>query len=199
MALQTYVLVVSGNLAGQFVQNVFHYRLDDAAAPTKLKAAKSLVAGWEAASKPSNLLDCLPGAYTWLSTKARLVTSGGGAEWASLENQGDTGTRPGDIQASSSGPVVTWFTDGPNRRIGKTFLPGIRSLDVVDGEISVGFITLINTRMGTFRANFDTVGELVTTAQFVIAKSGDPTTRSLVVNNNVSKDVGVQRRRVLPV
>jgi len=199
MSLQTYQLVITGNCAGQFVQNVMHYRVDDSSFANRLLSAKGLVEGWEAAGKLGDFLDALPGPYIFLSVKARCITGGGGPEYISLIDTGTTGARGSSVQTSSAGPVVLWHTDGPNRSTGKTFLAGIAVGDVEGGEISASARSAFLTAMQSYLTSFPTVGGTTPQADFCIAKASDPTTRYLITDALIGKDVGKQRRRQLPV
>ena len=199
MANQTYQLVVTYNAFGQFCQNVFHYRIDDDSFANRLLAAKGLIDGFIAAGRPTTLMDMFPNEVEMKSLKARRVTNGGGPEYVDVSEDGRNGTAGEDPQNSGAGPVIIWYTDGGPKRIGKTFISGISHFDLSGGEISTGFLTLLRTRANTFRAAFNTVGGTTPVATFCIPRTSDMNTRSLVVDCNVSKNVGVQRRRQLPV
>lgn len=199
MAAQTYQFIITGNCCGQFVQNVLHYRIDDAGFANRLLAAKGLIDGWLAASKQDAWLAMLPDDYLMKSLKARRVTNGGGPEFIDVSLDGDPGGFGSGAQMSGAGPVIIWFTDGGPRRTGKTFLAGI-GIDKVDGgEIIATAVTAINSASADFRTTFSTVGGGAVTATQCIPRSNDPATRSLIVGSLVSKNVGQQRRRQLPV
>lgn len=199
MANQTYQVVLTGNLAGQFVQNVLHYRMDDSSFTNRLLSAKGLLDGWIADDKDLSWFDMLPEPYIYLSAKARCITGGGGPEHVNLTHTGQTGSRGSTIQTSSAGPVVIWHTDGPNRSTGKVFLPGIAVGDVQGGEISAACITALEAALADFITSFPAVGGTTPECYLCVAKSGDPDTRYLVDNYRIAKDVGQQRRRQLPV
>jgi len=199
MAAQTYQLVITGNLAGQFVQNVLHYRMDDAGYATRLQAAKGLVDGWLTAGKMSDFLLMLPEPYIAKSVKARAVTGGGGPEWIDTSMSGDLGERSGDIGESGVGPVLIWYTDGGNRSNGKTYLPGVSANDVKNGELLAGAGTDILAAANDFLETFDSEGASIVPVVQVIPRSSNMTLRSLVVEVSISKEIGQQRRRLLPV
>lgn len=199
MANQTYQLVVSGNLAGQFVQNVFHYRMDDDSFANRLLAAKGLSDGFIAATCDELFLDMCPFPYEMLSLKTRCITGGGGPEYIDLSVSGQNGTRTGTVQTSSSGPVILWHTDGPNRSTGKTFIPGISASDAEGGEISAAAKTAILAAAVDFLQPFTAVGGGTPECRLCIPKANDPTTRYLVDAAMIAKDIGKQRRRQLPV
>jgi len=199
MALETYQLVVTGVCAGQFVQNVFHYRIDDAGFSNRLLSAKGLVDGWLNDGKLDNLLSMVPDVYIVKSIKARRITGGGGPEYVDISAAGGEGTLGSGTQMTGAGPVIIWFTDGGARRIGKTFLAGIAAANVDGGEITAATITTLLTEATAYRANFVTIGGGGVTAVLVVPRSDNPATRSIVNGALISKDVGKQRRRQLPV
>lgn len=199
MANQTYSFVITGNAGGQFVQNIFHYRLDDAGFANRLLSAKGLVDGWIAASRQDDWLSMLPSSYSLMSVKARRITNGGGPEYVDVSLQGSTGEGGTDMEASANGPVIIWNTDGGARRIGKTFVPGISQDNMDGGEIKNAFIVTLINSANAFKGAFATVGGGGVQCVFCIPRANDPGTRSLVVGVQVSKMIGQQRRRQLPV
>jgi len=199
MANQTYRLVLSGNAAGQFFQNIFHYRMDDDSFGNRLLAAKGLIDGWIADAKNVPLLDMMPSTVSIKSVKARRITSGGGPEYVDVSLSGQVGTAGDDLEASANGPVIIWNTDGGPRRVGKTFIPGICQDKVVGGEIKNTFIATLQNAAAEFRIAFPAVGGTTPTCTMVIPRSSDPSTRSLIIGQQVSKYIGKQRRRQLPV
>jgi len=199
MANQTYRLIVSGNAAGQFFQNIFHYRMDDDSFANRLLAAKGLIDGWIIDAKTTPYLDMCPETVVLKSVKARRITSGGGPEYVDVSISGQVGTAGADLEASANGPVIIWNTDGGARRVGKTFIPGICQDKVVGGEIKNTFIATLQNAAAEYRVAFSAVGGTTPTCTMVIPRSSDPSTRSLIIGNQVSKYIGKQRRRQLPV
>jgi len=190
---------LSGNAAGQFFQNSFHYRMDDDSFGNRLLAAKGLIDGWIADAKNVPLLDMMPSTVSIKSVKARRITSGGGPEYVDVSLSGQVGTAGDDLEASANGPVIIWNTDGGPRRVGKTFIPGICQDKVVGGEIKNTFIATLQNAAAEFRIAFPAVGGTTPTCTMVIPRSSDPSTRSLIIGQQVSKYIGKQRRRQLPV
>jgi len=199
MANQTYRLVVTGNAAGQFVQNIFHYRLDDGGFADRLLAAKGLIEGWIAATMHEFWLAMCPDAYILKSVKARRITNGGGPEYVDVSLNGQTGSAGADLQCSANGPVIIWNTEGGARRVGKTFVPGISNANIKTGEITEAFLAELISQADDYRAAFAVVGGGAVLAVLVIPRSNDPATRSTINMVQVSKYLGKQRRRQLPV
>ena len=199
MALETYQFIITGNCAGQFVQNIFHFRMDDASYVNRLLAAKGLIDGWLAANYMDQWTSIVPEEYIVKSLKARRVTNGGGPEYVDISVDGTTGEADDDMQMSGAGPVIIWNTDGGARRVGKTFVPGISTTNVDGGEITETFVATVLAAAETLRVPFPAVGGTTPTCTMCIPRKNDPGTRSLIVQSQVSKDVGQQRRRQLPV
>jgi len=199
MANQTYQFVLTANSSGQFVQNVLHYRMDDDSFADRLLAAKGLIDGWIAAVKAPVWLAMLPEEYILKSLKARRVTNGGGPEWLDTSLDGEEGTAGSGAQMSGAGPTIIWNTDGGAKRVGKTFLSGIPDVWVNGGEITAAALSSLNALASAFSGSFAAVGGSTPTCTFCIPRSNDPSVRSLVVAAQVSKIIGQQRRRQLPV
>jgi len=199
MAAQTYQLVITGNLAGQFVQTVLHYEMEDSGFANKLLAAKGLIDGWLAASKDSEWLAMLPDSYVLMSIKSRCVSVPGSPEWIDTTPATGAGTFGTGIVSSSSGPVLIWYTSSGPKTKGRTFLPGIGNDKNVAGSLPIAVVSDLIEAAETYRANFPSVGGGAVAVIFVVAKATDLTIRYSVIGVNVSKDVGVQRRRQLPI
>lgn len=199
MANQTYQLVITGNAAGQFVQNIFHYRMDDDGYTNRLQAAQGLIGGWLAADKHVNFLAMVPTSYIAKSVKARRITNGGGPEFIDVSIDTEPGTFGDGMQTSANGPTLIWNTSGGPRRIGKTFLPGIANSNINGGEITAAAIAELYDQASEFDDDFNATGGATPVCTFCIPRSNDPATRSLVVDVQISRYLGVQRRRQLPV
>lgn len=199
MANQTYSLVITGNAAGQFVQNVLHYRMDDGGFANRLLSAKGLLDGWIAADLQDNWLAMLPTTYLLQSIKTRRLTNGGGPEYVDVSLQGSAGTGGTGMQASANGPVIIWNTDGGPRRVGKTFLPGISPSKMDGGEILDAFLIVLKNNAVPLSQPFNAVGGGSPPCQFCIPRHNDASLRSLPVGVQISKHIGQQRRRQLPV
>ncbi len=199
MANQTYQFVITGNSSGQFVQNVLHYRMDDDSFADRLLSAKGLVEGWLAATKQLFWIGLHPEEYIMKSIKARRITNGGGPEWLDVSLDGTEGTAGSGSQMSGAGPTIIWNTDGGPRRIGKTFISGIPDTWVNGGEITATALTTIATVAGLFSGSFNAVGGTTPQCTMCIPRASDPSVRSLILQAQVSKIIGQQRRRQLPV
>jgi len=199
MAVHTYQLIISGTIAGQFCQNIFHYKMDDAGYANALIAAQGLLNGWLADDKPADWLQFCPANYIIRSFKARRVSGGTGPEWVDLSFAGENGERSGDAQVSSTGPVIIWVIEGNFRRKGRTFVPGISITDADGGEITAAALDDFNTAADSFLGEFPADGGGTPDVTFVVAQSDNLATTFEIIDAQISKEIGVQRRRQLPV
>lgn len=199
MAQETYRLIVTWRSADQFAQNVLHYRMDDAAFASRLLAAEGLILGWLNAEVHFTLLNMVPAACVMKSIRARRITNGGGPEFINVSVDGEDGERTGIMQTSSVGPVIIFNTNGGPRRVGKVFLPGISDTDVEGGEITQALLDVIQDGANNMMNEFPAVGGGTPQCLLVIPRSNDPSVRSLILQAQISKNTGKQRRRQLPV
>jgi len=200
MATEAYELVISGTLAGQFVQNVFHVNVNNVGSTNPYTEAKDILSTLE------NTLDfwtfwtnILPGDYKTTSARCRKVISSGGptAIMLASEMAEATGQRSGSIQAAQVNPVIVWLTTQRPNHPGRTFLPGLSETDCDDMVIVSGLI-----------AAFEAFIDLIVTP-FTLDGTSDPSSfgiyrRALAASDDimagrVSPLIGTQRRRLVPV
>lgn len=200
MAAESYELVISGTLAGQFVQTVQHVNVNNVGAENPyVKALELLNTLNTTVSYFTQWCDVLPTSYTITSVRCRRILSAGGPTAILLGSSlGDsTGDRTGNISATQLNPVIVWITDPRAPKPGKTFLPGISETDIDAMVYTSGWITAVNTWI-------DTV-----TTDFVLDDSSDPASFSIyrralaaadsIEHGRISPVVGTQRRRLHPV
>jgi len=199
MAINTYQLIFSGNSCGQFVQNVLHLRMDDAGYAAALQAAKGLVDGFLAASREDDWLDMHCESYTLMSLKCRRVSGGIGPEWIDISVTGTNGSRSGVSQSSSNGPVVLLIPLGSPRRVGKIFVSGISLTDADRGQISVAAIAAIDAAATALLQTFTAVGGATPAVNWCIASAANKADTLAIGAMEVCKEIGVVRRRQLPV
>jgi len=199
MAINTYQLIFSGNLAGQFVQNVLHLRMDDAGYAAALEAAKGLVDGFLAASREDDWLDLHCVSYLLNSIKCRRVSGGIGPEWIDTTVAGGGGSRSGASQSSSNGPVILLIPLGAARRVGKIFVAGISSTDADRGMITAAAITALDAAATALLQPFTASGGATPAVNWCIASATNKADTIAIGAIDVCKEIGVQRRRQLPV
>jgi hypothetical protein len=140
MAANTYRLTISYNTAGQFAQNVLHYRFSDDGFATTVQAADALNNAFNTHCV-GPLKDALSLHTQILSLKSRRILAAGGFEAVKLGVAGDIGNRTGDLSASGLAPLIRFITNNVPVITGRMFLPGLSDDDGLDGYISPALAT----------------------------------------------------------
>lgn len=197
MADQIYSLVWTFNNAGQFSQNVTHWRFDDAGFNSTHSAALALATAMNA-SRKAIMIGILPVSTTLLSFKARRVTSTGGFEAVLPVTAGGVGTRPGNASASGIAPCSIGYPTLPiDRKRARIFLCGVSDTDLVGGQFTVAYKAAV---VGAFATLFDPIaltGGGNPTATFVL-KAANAAFATPIVTWLLSDAPGQLRRRQLP-
>lgn len=196
MAQNVYSLAITGTSAGQFVQNVLHYRFDDAGYTTSQVAAAQLITKWHN-TNAALWRAILPTDYLLKSYKAVKVTGGGGFS-SFLPNPGtQAGTRSGTQSASALNPVIIITPVVLTRARGKIFLPGISETDIEDGVFTAAYTAAVTSALTTLLDDLVLAGGGGPTAVYGWMKKDNVT---FVTGDNVflSQNLGTQRRRMKP-
>jgi hypothetical protein len=200
MALETYELVVSGTLAGQFVQNIFHVNVNNVADDHPYTKALQVLntlngiglffAQW---------CNITPTSYLITSARCRRILSGGGPTAILLSGSliDSSGNRTGNISSAQVNPVLVWITDPRPDKTGRTFVPGISETDIDAMVYIAAWITAVNIFITQITASF-TLLVSADAANFGVYR------RILNVSDSIdfgriSPVVGTQRRRLHPV
>jgi hypothetical protein len=195
----TMEVVVTGHLAGQLCQNVFHFSTNNIGGDPLFSYAKNL--GEELMKTGgflSKYVDCLPEDYTGSSVRVRtlLPTLGptyyaGAASWV----DGYIGTRSGDISSAQVSPLIIWIADTRETKTGRTFLPGVSEDDIDEMLLIVG----LRTAIADFAAIYITGGTTSDLSWYGAIYRRDLSLNDLVVAAYLSPHIGTQRRRLVPV
>jgi len=198
MADQIYQVVLTWNCAGQFAQNVLHWKFDDAGFTNTVTAGHALIAAF-AAQAEDPLINMLAGDVELLSYKARRVTGGGGFEAITPLTPPNAGDFTGLTQASGQAPIIIGYpTDMTDRSRFKMFLPGVPIDACVDGKY-VGVYKIVASN--TISVAFDDLtltGGGAPVAQHVLY-SPNPATALRIISYRLSDTIGTLRRRQKPV
>lgn len=200
MAAETYELVISGTLAGQFVQTIFHVTTDDGMASGPFLIAKAILA---AVGDDDGLIeawcDCLPVSYSVTSARCRRILPTGGPTDILLSDLMTvaTGQRSGNISSAQVNPVVIWITTPRPNKPGRTFLPGVSETDIDAMVYASGLINAIGDLISFVTTGF-TAGSSPTQVDFVIFRRSIPNADDITAGR-LSPVVGTQRRRLHPV
>lgn len=200
MPAETYELVISGTLAGQFVQTIFHVAVDNSTSRSPFVVAEDLMNTLNGA--PDFMLawcNCLPASYLVSSLRSRRIGPTGGptAIMLGAALSATTGARTGSISAAQVNPVVIWITTPRENKPGRTFLPGVSESDIDAMVYSAGLITVIDALI------------LIVVTPFVLTAVSDDcefsiwrrsiSNRDEITHGRLSPVVGTQRRRLHPV
>lgn len=196
MATRTYQLIPSFNTVGQFAQSIWHYQFDDAGFTTTKDAAEALIVAFDTAHR-TELRACLPTDVTLISYRARLRSAVGGFNAFSPISATNAGTRAGTQSASALNPVAIFFPLNPAHGRGKWFIPGVSETDIEDGRFTAGYISAINTQLGTMFDDLTLVGGGGPTAVFGWFSTATNAFR-IPIRNQLSLNLGTQRRRMRP-
>lgn len=200
MSLETYELVVSGTLAGQFVQTIWHVNVNNTGSTHPYTMAEDILATLDATvSFFDKWCDLLPTSYLITSARCRRILSGGGPTAILLGSalSDSSGNRTGNISSAQVNPVLVWITDPRPDRTGRTFVPGISETDIDAMVYTSPWIAVAQLFITALTGGFttDTSGD---SANFGVYR------RILNVSDSIdfgriSPVVGTQRRRLHPV
>ena len=200
MPAETYECIISGTLAGQFVQTVLHVNCDNTLPEPPFDVAQALVDLFIGNGELVELYcGALPADYACTSFRARRILTAGGPSAIGLSSAMavNSGARTGNISSAQVNPVIIWIPTTNPAKTGRTFMPGVSEADIDEMVYSSGLITALDA-FGTY---FEDGGTLPLGS---IAWTGAIYRRALsashgITNHRVSPVVGTQRRRLRPV
>lgn len=197
MADHTYRLTISYNAAGQFAQNVLHYKFADDGFTTTENAALALINAFNTHCS-AQLKAALSLHVQILSYKSRRVTGGGGFEAVLLGLVGDVGTRAGDLSASGLAPLIRFITNAVPPASGRMYLPGISDSDADDGYCTAAYFTALNALAGVLDDPITLTGGGAPVATPVLFKR-QPIIDSITISPALGMSwLATQRRRQRP-
>jgi hypothetical protein len=184
-----------GNLAGQYRDNVMHWRITGATNDTPFANSNALVQFLHTSIRPS-FMACLPPDYSLDSIFARRIGPTTG-QYASVDYA--AGSQPGGRASAAVSeqlcPCITLIPPMGVKSAGRIFLPAVAKTDINLNVPLAGYVTVVNTFMNACIAGGTVAGG---SAIMVIYS------RKLNTNNNISgyhlsPAIGYQRRRSHPV
>jgi hypothetical protein len=200
MPIEGYECILSGKLAGQFVQSILHVRVDNSSAQPPFNVADHICQEFNTSSQlVENWLGVLPADYFLTSMRVRRVSPTGGPTQIYLAGNlvGTQGTRAGTVDVSSVCPLIIWLTTANPSKTGRTFVPGVS-----DGDIDEMVLD------GTLLSSLDVLGDYwvaggtLPTSTLVwtggIFRRGSNSIDA-ITNFRVSPIIGQQRRRQQPI
>jgi len=200
MPIETYQAVVTGNSAGQFVQTVWHFLLDNTSSLDPFSAAADLSEALDStASVLGKMVSALPEDYHLLSLRIKRVSTPGGPTNIRLvfNNCPTDGERSGEQQSTQVNPCVIWIPQDDPDKLGRTFLPGASEDDIDQMQFSPALVTAIDEMITAFKTPADTPNASMNYQGVIWRK--ESSTRDIITNGYLSPLIGTQRRRLRPV
>lgn len=200
MPAECYELVISGTLAGQFVQNVLHVNVDNSSSVNPYVIAEDVL---DTLNNTHLFFDAwcaaLPGDYKVTSARCRRVLATGGptAIFLGAVLSESTGQRAGSIQSAQVNPVLVLLTTLRPNRPGRVFLPGLSETDCDDMTYTAGVIATFTALIAKFVTGF-TLDSNSFAASFGIKRRTGGFSDD-ISNGRISPLIGTQRRRLHPV
>jgi len=193
VATDVYQLIVVGQSAGQFFENVLHFTNGVTAGSDPTTAATQLIDDFIVMVQDS-LIDCLCVDTSITGYKAKRINNGGSPTIA-MPQTAVPGTVSGTSATSATSPLVLIpFQRSGKFYTGKIFLPGLSESKLAGNVIDSSLVSLINI----FTNNLESFSDSGPTWDFVIW-SRTVSLPFFPYDFSVSAKVGIQRRRLKPV
>jgi len=198
MPVEAYECTLSGTLAGQFVQTVFHVNYNNGSSQPPFFAAKDIAEQLVAAGEfVVKFTDALTSTYDATSLRVRRVGPTGGPTAIVLAGgmSQSQGQRDAGISSAQVNPLVILIPSVAPAKTGRIFIPGVAESDIDNMFIVSGLITALTDLIAYMVAGTTIAGGGITFAVLRRAtKVGDP-----IDAGYVSPLIGTQRRRLRPV
>lgn len=194
MANDVYQLTIVGQSAGQFFENVLHFKNGSTNDPDPVAAASSLIEGFVNTLQDS-LLDCMCVDTSITGYKAKRVNNGGGPTVAEPQIS-VPGTVSGTSATSATASLLLVpFVRSAKFYTGKMFIPGLSESMLAGNVISPTLVTLLDTFSNNLASAF-------TSSPYswdYVIWSRTVSLPFVPFDINVSAKVGIQRRRLKPL
>lgn len=195
MATGLYRTEWKGDLAGQFRENVIHWRLNPDPGGNGYDTSESIIVALNSTFK-SLWLAMLPPDYNLAAIFARQLgplTS----TYASVDYQEGlaVGTRGSGAVSQQLCPCVTLIPPMGTKSAGRCFLPAVDQGDINLNVATAGYLTAVGNFFNPAIAGISVSGGTLSLAIF----SRKLNTSSEVSTFNVSPAIGYQRRRARPI
>lgn len=205
MAEETYEVVITGHLAGQFVQTVQHVQATIATPVNPFASALLIAQDITFGPVIDSWCSMLPIDWVGSSVRVRKVDGAGGPTAIVLVSNWSSpgGARPGSISSAQVNPLIIWIgTDTPDKT-GRLFIPGVSETDIDDMVLTGGLLTAIQAFVTAWIAGGTLGGvDSYVGAIYRRARTGPPpvaASTDVIFAGQVSPLIGTQRRRLRPV
>jgi len=193
MANDVYRLIVVGQSAGQFYENVLHFKNAATSDPDPTTAAANLITAFKA-NVQDPLADCMAADSSITGYKAKRVNNGGSPTVA-VPQTAVPGTVSGTSATSGTSTLMLVpFIRSGKFYTGKMFIVGLAESELTGNAISSGQRSAVLS----FSSALETFTSSPYTWDFVIW-SRTVSLPFVPYDFSVSAKVGIQRRRLKPV
>lgn len=203
--MEVYEWVLSGTLAGQFVQTVQHVSLDNPAPIPAFQAALDLAdAMIGVGGVLESMMDCLPADYAVTSIRVKRVLPSGGPTAIRLaaEFSAPVGTRSGEISSAQVNPLMIWIPTTTPSKTGRLFFPGVSEDDIDEMMLSSTLVAAMNIFAAAYADDWS-VGAMTAHGCVLRRSTGAPphvpVSGDEIFAGQVSPLIGTQRRRLHPI
>lgn len=198
MADETYEIVISATLAGQFVQTVQHVLANIAITVNPFQTALNIIDDINGNGILDAFLAMVPEDYKITSIRGRRVFPVGSATAIRVgsELSGTDGLRSGSISSAQVNPCIIWIPTATPNRVGKLFVPGISEDDIEE----MALVNDIVAKYNLFATAWIGGGTLGGGDEYHgCVYSREDHSADLIFAGQVSPLIGTQRRRLRPV
>lgn len=193
----TYQFTVTSVCAGQFFQNVMHYKLSESGASNPAAWAAALITAWETSVR-AKWLDCQTSTAEMRSLKAKRVTGGGGPTAITLYGAAvHNGTRGTTCSTTAEAAIMEFPVNLNGKNVtGKIFLAGIDDADILNNTFDAPFLTPFNALKTQILTALTLAGGLGTATFTIFNKATQ--TDTIPTFGAIGLTVGTQKRRLHP-
>ncbi len=179
---------------GNYWATIWHWLYQNSESLVGVSAARD-VATWFSSTGGALLQDVLPVDTQIKGTNTRRVSLGGGPTWT--EPFDHEGTRAGTVQSAGVCPDVAWYPGEAPWSIGHTYLPGVTSDDLDEGEYSDSFALAVDSFVAGIVSDAN-VTDGGSQMQFVLWSPADDTF-TIVITGTLRPKPTLMNRRLKPV
>lgn len=200
MAIEVVETTIGFSIGGNFGAVVLHWRTDVTGGESAFQTAKDVVDALEGGGPGAfpfyETLQGILAEDTFISsTRARRVTSGGGATYQKAYATGTwSGTFSGNSDAAQVAGTMLKFTSGPATRQGRTFWPGVSEEATDVGRFTEDYEVAMLALRTSFLAGVES-----TYLWLPVLRYGSPVAYQQIIACELSATPGTIRRRLVPI
>lgn len=198
MAVEVYEWILSGAIAGEFVQTVQHVQIDSSPGNTPYQTAKAIAEAMVATDGLiETYLQCVPEGYQASSIRVRRVSTGGGptAVILAADFNLSQGARVGAISSLQANPLIIWVPVAGTNITGRLFIQGVSEEDIDNMMLTGDLINNIQSFMDLYVSSNTSADGSFQGCIF----NRTTHTGTLILAGRISPLIGTQRKRLHPV